>query len=278
MSNVNVRLRSKSGVSNVRDVSPSLSFFAFQELVAKNTGIQPNAQLLLSGFPPKPISIRPTEAISNAIKNGDTIIVEETEIKPDISETKASISTPSLLGMSDDQFFMIRRKMEDDNSCLFSAVRYVLDGRARDNDGKLRKLISQKVKEDPITYNEGFLGKSNSEYSQWILEKSRWGGGIELSILSKYYQTEICAIDISTKKMYCYGENMSLNQRVYLLYDGIHYDSLVLSPLEDGPEDFDITIFNPLDNNALLKAKQLVEKLNSLRQYTDLAKFQLRVD
>lgn len=37
---------------------------------------------------------------------------------------------------------------------------------------------------DPDTYTEGFLEKPNEEYCAWILDKQRWGGGIELSILS----------------------------------------------------------------------------------------------
>ena len=39
---------------------------------------------------------------------------------------------------------------------------------------------------DSSTYNEAFLGKKPQEYASWIKDPSKWGGAIELSILSKY--------------------------------------------------------------------------------------------
>ncbi len=41
------------------------------------------------------------------------------------------------------------------------------------------------------------------------------------------------------------GQDKGYKQRVYLLYDGLHYDALGLNPMPDGPEDFDITVFSP---------------------------------
>lgn len=44
--------------------------------------------------------------------------------------------------------------MESDNSCLFSAVAYLMDGnRLRGLD--LRAVIAATVRSDPYTYNEG---------------------------------------------------------------------------------------------------------------------------
>ena len=48
-----------------------------------------------------------------------------------------------------------------------------------------RQVIAEAVKADPHTYNEAFLGKPTAEYARWILDASKWGGAIELSILSK---------------------------------------------------------------------------------------------
>ena len=48
-----------------------------------------------------------------------------------------------------------------------------------------RSVIAEAVAGDPGTYTEGFLGKSNAEYCAWIRDPQRWGGGIELSILSR---------------------------------------------------------------------------------------------
>ena len=48
-----------------------------------------------------------------------------------------------------------------------------------------RKIIAEAVAGNPDTYTEGFLGKPNGEYCAWIQDSQRWGGGIELSILSE---------------------------------------------------------------------------------------------
>jgi len=119
------------------------------------------------------------------------------------------------------------------------------------------------------------LGKENAKYANWILDTKHWGGAIELSILAQHYQTEIAAFDIATLKMYCYGEGSSYKQRVYLLYDGIHYDALALNPLEDGPEEFDITVFSPINDNAKRKAEELIHQYHNEHQYTDVAGFRL---
>lgn len=41
---------------------------------------------------------------------------------------------------------------------------------------ELRKLIAQCVSSDPQTYNNVFLGRNNSDYCNWILDKENWGG------------------------------------------------------------------------------------------------------
>jgi len=125
----------------------------------------------------------------------------------------------------------------------------------------LRKIISDTVKNDTETYSEAFLGQSNIEYSKWIFLKDSWGGAIELSILSNYYATEIATFDIQTENMYVYGETKNYKQRIFLLYDGIHYDCLCLTPIEGAPEEIDITIFSVNDQNIVNQAKQLTKKL-----------------
>jgi len=171
---------------------------------------------------------------------------------------------------------VVRRVIDADNECLFNAVGYCLEGRSRKKGSILRKIISDTVKNDPETYSEAFLGQSNIEYSKWLLLKDSWGGAIELSILSNYYSTEIATFDIQTEIMYVYGETKNYKQRIFLLYDGIHYDCLCLAPVEGAPEEIDITIFSANDQNIVNQSKQLVKKLRADRQFTDLEKFTLR--
>lgn len=71
----------------------------------------------------------------------------------------------------------------------------------------LRQLIASVVMSDPDTYNEAALSKPCDEYCKWIMDPSSWGGAIEMSILSAYYQTEIAAIDCQTVRVYRFGEH-----------------------------------------------------------------------
>ena len=48
----------------------------------------------------------------------------------------------------------------------------------------------------------------------------RWGGAIELSILSRHMRREVAAFDILTKRVDVYGEGAGYGERVMLIYDG----------------------------------------------------------
>lgn len=112
-----------------------------------------------------------------------------------------------------------RRIVADDNSCLFSAVGYVT-GRGRGGASELRSVVAQAVVQDPIQWNEVVLGREPSEYAAWILDMSKWGGAIELSILSQQLAVEICAFDIQTQRVDIYGEHQEYSHRVMVVYDG----------------------------------------------------------
>ncbi|KAL4201450.1 hypothetical protein AMTRI_Chr02g216150 [Amborella trichopoda] len=133
---------------------------------------------------------------------------------------------------------IVRRVIPSDNSCLFNAVGFV---------------IAATVASDPTRYTGAFLGKPNEEYCAWILDPEKWGGAIELSILADYYGREIAAYDIQTARCDLYGQQgKNYMERVMLIYDGLHYDALVMSPSNDAPEDFDQTIF--LTQNGTIAA------------------------
>jgi hypothetical protein len=61
------------------------------------------------------------------------------------------------------------------------------------------------VRARPGVFTEAVLGKPPSEYCSWILDDSKWGGEIELYILSQHYQAEIVAVEIRTLHCYTYG-------------------------------------------------------------------------
>jgi ubiquitin thioesterase OTU1 len=161
---------------------------------------------------------------------------------------------------------MQRKEISSDNSCLFNAVLFVL-GRT-EGVAELRRQIAETVEKDPLQYNEGFLGKSARDYGLWIMKKDTWGGEIELSILSSLLRIEIAVVDIQTSNVYIYGEHAGLSARVYLLYDGIHYDAIYRA--------MNTTKFSPDDSNALSGARTVASTLKARNAFVDVYGFQLR--
>ena len=45
-----------------------------------------------------------------------------------------------------------------------------------------------------------------------------------MQVLSAYFACEIATIDAQSGNVYVYGRSSSATKRIYLLYNGIHYD------------------------------------------------------
>ncbi|XP_042485833.1 OVARIAN TUMOR DOMAIN-containing deubiquitinating enzyme 2 isoform X2 [Macadamia integrifolia] len=174
---------------------------------------------------------------------------------------------------------LVRRVIPSDNSCLFNAVGYVMD-HDKHRAPELRQVIAATVASDPRKYSEAFLGKTNEEYCAWILDSEKWGGAIELSILADYYGREIAAYDIQTARCDLYGQDMKYQERVLLIYDGLHYDALAMSPFAEAPEEFDQTIFSVQKARSIgpveRVAMDFVMEEQRKRRFTDTGNFTLR--
>lgn len=108
---------------------------------------------------------------------------------------------------------------------------------------EMRRLIAQIVASDPDFIVRQYW--ENKWRVLWLDQKG-WhlGGAIETSILSKFYQCEICVVDTQTVRIDRFGEDAGYTKRVLLIYDGIHYDPpSVAFPDPDTPP---LTIFSPL--------------------------------
>ena len=171
-----------------------------------------------------------------------------------------------------------RRIVADDNSCLFSSIGYcVRQGRMAAAD--MRSLVAQAVVSDPVQWNEAILGREPSEYAAWILDSSKWGGSIELTILSQQLAVEISAFDVQTQRVDTYGEGNGYGTRIMVIYDGLHYDALALAAYEGAPERLDETMFtvgDPELEPVLQAASSLVSRYHDSRLFTDTSKFLLR--
>jgi hypothetical protein len=86
--------------------------------------------------------------------------------------------------------------MPDDNSCLFRAFgTAVLPG---DDLSmlELRSLVASAIQAEPEVYTKVVLEQNPDDYCRWIQTQDAWGGAIEMGILSKHFDIEICSIDV----------------------------------------------------------------------------------
>lgn len=198
--------------------------------------------------------------------------MEEEKNKPKPQAQPAITKVPQL----DVSPTLARRVVPADNSCLFTSVFYVVEGGVYDPAcaPEMRGLIAQIVSSDPAAYSEAVLGKSNEEYCAWIRRDDTWGGAIELSILSKFYQCEICVVDTQTVRVDRFGEDAGYQKRVLLIYDGIHYDPLQREARGSGAPAH--TVFSTSDNVILAQALELADEARRKRQFTDVNRFALR--
>ena len=88
--------------------------------------------------------------------------------------------------------------MPSDNSCLFTAFGGALPQQIPPL--KLRQMMADYINQHLDIYTEAVLGAPIREYCRAILDTDRWGGGIELSILSSIFNIRICTYDIQVSE------------------------------------------------------------------------------
>ncbi|MCJ1398747.1 ubiquitin-specific protease otu1 [Xylographa trunciseda] len=174
---------------------------------------------------------------------------------------------------------LILRIMPDDNSCLFRAFNSAFFG-AMDNMQELRSIIAQTIQAQPDAYPAVVLEKDPDDYCRWIQTSDAWGGAIELDILSRHFDIEICSIDVQTLRVDRFNEGRP--SRCILVYSGIHYDTIALSPSDPpyehayAPPEFDTKVFEASDEGVLEKAVELCKVLQGQHYYTDTAGFSVK--
>jgi ubiquitin thioesterase OTU1 len=258
------------------------------------------------GFPPKPLDLEElgdSHQLSDLNLNGEQLIIAEkvgsnsiqtvTQSAPPSSTQQDKSNTAEPLSLtrkapSDDPpeiaipshgATLVLRIMPDDNSCLFRAFNSAYFG-AMDNMHELRSIIAQTIQANQDTYPEVVLEKPPDDYCRWIQHPDSWGGSIELQILSNHFDIEICSIDVQTLRVDHYNEGRP--QRCILVYSGIHYDVVALSPSDPpynksfAPPEFDEKVFSSADEEILLKARELCKILQGKGYFTDTAGFSIR--
>jgi ubiquitin thioesterase OTU1 len=190
----------------------------------------------------------------------------------DVSTDPPELPFPLLSGT------LVLRIMPDDNSCLFRAFSSAALGSSLDSMHELRSLVAGTIQSQPELYNEGILEKKPDAYCSWIQRDDAWGGGIELGILSQQFDLEICSINVQDLRIDRFNEQA--NRRAILVYSGIHYDVIALSPSEDGgsdmPPEFDTKVFEEGKEEVLAGAVELCRILQGRHYFTDTKGFAIK--
>lgn len=272
-----LRIKSKDGNAKLDGLTSHSTVGHLVDKIQDLTKIPSSNLKLLHGFPPSHVDLSnpKTKLLDFSLRTGDTIIVEESKTG---NKDARQLSVPS-----DDANIhpeecgiLTRRVVPADNSCLFRSIAILMEGGETDVNRirELRELIASVVCSRPAEYTEAVLGKSNPEYCLWIRNSETWGGAIEIAILAEFYEVEIKVVDTQSLRVDKFGENRNYKNCIYLIYDNIHYDPLVL---ESGSDNSGLkTVFSVDDDLVFAQAMELAQEAKRSRQYTDLTGFTLR--
>jgi len=216
---------------------------------------------------------RPPTSTEQPLKSGSSLKTPATPLSLTRKPNK-EMSDPPEVFIPDVGGTLLLRIMPDDNSCLFRAISSAV---MSDIDAvtELRSIIAETIQADPETYNKAVLDNKDPEkYCRWIRSQDSWGGQIELVILSQHFGVEICSIDVQTLRVDRY--NKGAEKQCFVVYSGIHYDTIALSLSGMAPED-DVKQFeSPIKEELLPKAVELCKKLQEKHYYTDTSGFRLQ--
>ena len=183
---------------------------------------------------------------------------------------------------------MIRHVIPADNSCLFGSIVFCAAGKDSEynTSRELRLALASLVErgsaygDEGGLFSEALLGKPPLEYAMWIRDEEKWGGEIEMSLVTSHLlkRFSICAVDVATGVSYRYNE--AADRRViFLLYDGIHFDAItrkIILETASGSRDVEQTSFPSTDLLAFEGALAVAAEAQRARQFVSVGTFTLR--
>ena len=172
------------------------------------------------------------------------------------------------------RMYLVVRVMPDDNSCMFRAFASAVLPGDHQSMIELRSLCANVIQSEPEMYTKVILdNREPDDYCRWLQTDDAWGGAIELTILSKHFDIEICSIDVQSLRIDRFNEGAAI--RCILVYSGIHYDTIAQSPSDpphtkaDSPPELDKKVWEKEDDEILFKAQELCGKLKEQHYFTD---------
>lgn len=232
-------------------------------LSARGVKIKESNIKLIYGFPKKIIQGEELDSLTLeelGIFDKEYILIELNQEESNNNEQNQNVIDYS-------KYSIKKKVIPADNSCLFNAINFAINQNA-ENPEVIRDIITAEIRSNPEDYNAAILGKDPEEYCKWISNKETWGGGIELSILSKFFHVQIGVADIQFITIEYFG---NYDKCIYLLYNNIHYD--VFYKEENGK----ITgVFDSNDANVKQEIMDICMQLQSQENYVDTANFSLK--
>ena len=177
---------------------------------------------------------------------------------------------------NNDDLQPIRREVDADNSCLFSSVAYLLD-KANFNETsslRFRQIIIDYLLDNK--FNENLLDQPKNQYIEFIQNPKNWGGALEVRMFCEIFQKQIVCIDVKTNRADIYGEDKKYDHTIYLLYNGIHYDPLVMNFDITADPSTDITIFDSTDLETFEIMKCLLLEYKNQGDYVEFYNLQCK--
>ena len=232
-------------------------------LSARGVKIKESNIKLIYGFPKKIIQGEELDTLTLeelGIFDKEYILIELNQEESNNNEQNQNVIDYS-------KYSIKKKVIPADNSCLFNAINFAINQNA-ENPEVIRDIITAEIRSNPEDYNAAILGKDPEEYCKWISNKETWGGGIELSILSKFFHVQIGVADIQFITIEYFG---NYDKCIYLLYNNIHYD--VFYKEENGK----ITgVFDSNDANVKQEIMDICMQLQSQENYVDTTNFSLK--
>jgi len=274
---LSLRCTSKKGQHILSGLTLSSRVSDLKQKISELTNIHKDWIKIRQGYPPKEVDLSEDDKELSYLpfRSGDSLIVEEdrslqrvvTQKRMDDVIQKQSLQSRGML---------LRKVVPADNSCLFTSIHALTNNAIIDPScaKSMRDLIAGVVLSDPEMYSSAFLGMSNNAYCKWIMNSDSWGGAIEIAILSKYYEMEIDVVDTQSGRIDRFGEDQNYKERILVIYDGIHYDPLMLEPFENNGDLQ--TIFSTNDASLLSQAMEIADEAKASKQFTDVANFTLK--
>lgn len=189
-------------------------------------------------------------------------------------QSQPQLSLLQQQSLNNDLVPLKRIVIPDDNSCLFNAISYAINDTIN-QPHMLRTVVANEIVNNKHKYDIVYLeNKTHRQYADYIKQNTVWGGQIELQILAEHYKIQIIAVDIEHIVHYTYG-NEQYKQCIYVIYSGIHYDTLV-DDLGLNDHNIEIRQFDSYDKLTLQRALLTAKQLNQKHEYTNIMKFTIR--